>query len=248
MSEKWTQEQFWEYVEGLTGDFKAGQMREMLAERGLSLAAPCMRKPFGHFYWKSNGDGTESPDFCEGDVPPYVRVVRGLTPLYTSSDGASGCPRKCGEATDSAGSGNDRNCDDTMQGSRPAAVVKVPPSDPSSTATTAEREALRNVRAAIMEADPAVLCCTLWMPNRISPAETVVDHIDAALSAAPASAWQPSRDDMAKVIDPSAWVSATNVSHHRILQHKQADALAKADAILALAPPRNDETSGGMQS
>ena len=42
--------------------------------------------------------------------------------------------------------------------------------------------ALRNARAAIMEADPAVLCCTLWMPNHISPAETVVDHIDAALA------------------------------------------------------------------
>jgi hypothetical protein len=40
-------------------------------------------KPFGYFYWKSNGDGTESPDFCEGEVPSYVRVVRGLTPLYT---------------------------------------------------------------------------------------------------------------------------------------------------------------------
>ncbi len=40
MSEKWTPEQFWEYVEGLTGDFNAGQMRDMLAERGLSLAAP----------------------------------------------------------------------------------------------------------------------------------------------------------------------------------------------------------------
>jgi hypothetical protein len=40
-------------------------------------------KPFGYFYWKSNGDGTESPDFCEGEVPLYVRVVRGLTPLYT---------------------------------------------------------------------------------------------------------------------------------------------------------------------
>jgi hypothetical protein len=47
------------------------------------------------------------------------------------------------------------------------------------------REALRNIRAAIMEADPAVLCCTLWMPNRISPAETVVDHIDAALAVVP---------------------------------------------------------------
>lgn len=42
MSERinWTPEQFWEYVEGLAGDFNAGQMRDMLAERGLGLAAP----------------------------------------------------------------------------------------------------------------------------------------------------------------------------------------------------------------
>ncbi len=42
-------------------------------------------------------------------------------------------------------------------------------------------KALTDVRAAIMEADPAVLVCTLWMPDRLSPCETVVDHIDAAL-------------------------------------------------------------------
>ena len=42
---KWTPEQFWEYVEGLAGDFNAGQMREMLAERGLSLAAPTASEP-----------------------------------------------------------------------------------------------------------------------------------------------------------------------------------------------------------
>jgi len=45
VSEKWTPEQFWEYVEGLAGDFNAGQMRDMLAERGLSLAAPETKKP-----------------------------------------------------------------------------------------------------------------------------------------------------------------------------------------------------------
>ena len=41
------------------------------------------------------------------------------------------------------------------------------------------REALRRVRTAIVEADPSVLICTLWMPDMMS--ETVVDHIDAAL-------------------------------------------------------------------
>jgi hypothetical protein len=41
------------------------------------------------------------------------------------------------------------------------------------------REALRRVRTAIVEADPSILICTLWMPDTMS--ETVVDHIDAAL-------------------------------------------------------------------
>ena len=41
------------------------------------------------------------------------------------------------------------------------------------------REALRRVRTAIVEADPSILTCTLWMPDTMS--ETVVDHIDAAL-------------------------------------------------------------------
>lgn len=44
------------------------------------------------------------------------------------------------------------------------------------------RKTLQNVRAAIMEADPAILSDTLWMPQRLSPAETAVDHIDLALS------------------------------------------------------------------
>ncbi len=41
------------------------------------------------------------------------------------------------------------------------------------------REALRRVRTAVVEADPSILTCTLWMPDTMS--ETVVDHIDAAL-------------------------------------------------------------------
>lgn len=56
---------------------------------------------------------------------------------FESSDGASGCPRECGEADDSAGSGIDRNCDDTMQGSRPAAAVKVPSSETQRSTTPA---------------------------------------------------------------------------------------------------------------
>jgi len=44
-------------------------------------------------------------------------------------------------------------------------------------------EALRDVRAAITEADPLVLTDTLWMPPRLSFNETVVDYIDAALQA-----------------------------------------------------------------
>jgi len=38
--------------------------------------------------------------------------------------------------------------------------------------------ALRNVRAAIEQADPKVLVCTLWMPG---PPETVADYISAAV-------------------------------------------------------------------
>jgi Lar family restriction alleviation protein len=41
-------------------------------------------KAFGHHFWKSNGDGTESPDFCEGDIPSWKRGVRNVTPLYTT--------------------------------------------------------------------------------------------------------------------------------------------------------------------
>lgn len=43
------------------------------------------------------------------------------------------------------------------------------------------RAALRAVKDAIVRADPTVLVCTLWMPMDASPAETVVDFIDAAL-------------------------------------------------------------------
>lgn len=41
-------------------------------------------------------------------------------------------------------------------------------------------KALDDARAAILEADPSVLTCTLWMPERISPNETVADYLDAA--------------------------------------------------------------------
>jgi hypothetical protein len=35
----WMPEQFWEYVGGLAGDWEAEQMRRMMQERGLTLAA-----------------------------------------------------------------------------------------------------------------------------------------------------------------------------------------------------------------
>lgn len=41
------------------------------------------------------------------------------------------------------------------------------------------RKALDDVRTAIIEADPKVLTCTLWMPARISPNETVADFLEA---------------------------------------------------------------------
>lgn len=44
-------------------------------------------------------------------------------------------------------------------------------------------DALANVRTAIETADPEVLVCTLWMPDKW-PNETVVDHIDNALARA----------------------------------------------------------------
>jgi hypothetical protein len=57
-------------------------------------------KPFGHFYWKSNGDGTDSPDFCQGEVPSHVRVARGLTPLYTAPPAVSCVAREVLEEAD----------------------------------------------------------------------------------------------------------------------------------------------------
>ena len=38
MSEKWTPEQFWEFMKGYTGEFEAGQIRDMLDDSGLILA------------------------------------------------------------------------------------------------------------------------------------------------------------------------------------------------------------------
>jgi len=36
----WTPDQFWEYVGGLVGEFEAGQMRDMLAAKGLAVTSP----------------------------------------------------------------------------------------------------------------------------------------------------------------------------------------------------------------
>jgi hypothetical protein len=47
------------------------------------------------------------------------------------------------------------------------------------------KAALENVKAAILEANIAVITDTLWMPERLSKNETVVDYIDAALSTVP---------------------------------------------------------------
>lgn len=35
----WTPDQFWEYVGGLVGEFEAGQIRDMLAPKGLALTS-----------------------------------------------------------------------------------------------------------------------------------------------------------------------------------------------------------------
>lgn len=51
------------------------------------------------------------------------------------------------------------------------------------TAFTQIREALTDVRAAIMEANPDILKDTLWLPERLSYNETAIDRIDAALEA-----------------------------------------------------------------
>jgi hypothetical protein len=42
-------------------------------------------KLFGHYFWKSNGDGTESPDFCEGEIPKRIGATR-IVPLYQIDD------------------------------------------------------------------------------------------------------------------------------------------------------------------
>jgi hypothetical protein len=63
-------------------DPKVGYRECMEALASLPQSEPV--KPFGYYFWKSNGDGTESPDFCKGEIPRYVRVVRGVTPLHTT--------------------------------------------------------------------------------------------------------------------------------------------------------------------
>jgi hypothetical protein len=109
------------------------------------------------------------------------------------------------------------------------------------TATTTQdsvREALRNVRAAIMEADPAVLCCTLWMPNRISPAETVVDHIDAALSAAPVPVWHELEEWRAArqvIFDTRTTIEATPELFRRLSDAET--------ALMVVARSRNERGS-----
>ncbi|MGM4987376.1 hypothetical protein [Tardiphaga sp. 841_E9_N1_2] len=46
MSGKWTPEQFWEFMKGYTGEFEAGQIRDMLDDSGLILAvAPSAQEP-----------------------------------------------------------------------------------------------------------------------------------------------------------------------------------------------------------
>lgn len=49
----------------------------------------------------------------------------------------------------------------------------------------AAREALRNAADAIERADPEILTCTLWMPDDVSPNETIVDHLRTALGDTP---------------------------------------------------------------
>jgi hypothetical protein len=44
------------------------------------------------------------------------------------------------------------------------------------------REAIESAANAIETADPETLVDTLWMPDEVSPCETVVDHLRAALS------------------------------------------------------------------
>lgn len=43
------------------------------------------QRPFGHYFWRSNGDGTDSPEFCEGDIPRHKEGVRNVVQLYASS-------------------------------------------------------------------------------------------------------------------------------------------------------------------
>lgn len=47
------------------------------------------------------------------------------------------------------------------------------------------REALTNVKNAILLADDDIITDTLWMPRHLWPNETVVDYIDAALPSPP---------------------------------------------------------------
>jgi hypothetical protein len=39
-------------------------------------------KPFGYFFWRSNGDGTESSEMCKGEIPSWKMNVHSIIPLY----------------------------------------------------------------------------------------------------------------------------------------------------------------------
>ena len=44
-----------------------------------------LNKPFGYYFWCSNGDGTESPEFCRGEIPSWKQGVKNIIPLYAKS-------------------------------------------------------------------------------------------------------------------------------------------------------------------
>lgn len=57
-------------------------------------------KLFGYHFWKNNGDGTESPDFCEGEIPKWKTGVRNVVPLYQIDDDLIEKPEISGPVVD----------------------------------------------------------------------------------------------------------------------------------------------------
>lgn len=241
MVKKWTPEQFWEYVEGLAGDFNAGQMRDMLAERGLSLAAPEPR---------SCGETTQSSD---GGVEGHAQTVPWPTRGRAASDGVADQSLACTLGTlppagikpgpsDAIAEILRRTfgADDVIATGCAARIVAVFPS----TAMTASPDAVEALKVAVRgvldygwEHYP-----TTHPRNR--RLKKLADAL-AALSAAPVSAPLGDSDKlMARKIEDAWGIEPTPFNLAEVAVRVVRDEISrKLDRLDGLSPPRNERES-----